>query len=72
MVTIIPAVAATWAMPRPMVPAPTTPTVTVSGGASSGTDLTVTVDYTYNYLAISNLIGVAPIAMRSTTVMRME
>jgi Flp pilus assembly protein TadG len=51
---------------------PTTPTVTVSGGASSGTDLTVTVDYTYNYLAISNLIGVAPIAMRSTTVMRME
>jgi Flp pilus assembly protein TadG len=51
---------------------PGTTTITVTNaGASFPADLTVAVNYVYNFLVLGNL-GFAPVNLGSTTVMRME
>jgi Flp pilus assembly protein TadG len=52
----------------------TTPSTVVrfSDGTNPGSDISVTVTYRYSYLVISNFLGVAPMTLSSTVVMRKE
>jgi Flp pilus assembly protein TadG len=49
-------------------------TITPANRASApyGTDLTVTVNYRYNFLVLPNLANLGPINLRSTAVMKLE
>jgi Flp pilus assembly protein TadG len=50
-----------------------TPTITFpQTPAGSGTPIEVRINYQYNYLAISNFLGLSPLNLTSSTVMRME